>query len=80
MNMNCSRYKSSASIKSLATTTLEPWTRVVSEATLNVAFVESDSMAMTNYIPTAETSTKSAIYVIEEIQGDNSNIMWIMIL
>lgn len=79
MNMNCSLDPNFGSMKSLATTTLEPWTRAVSRAILSVASAGSDSTGMMSCMLIAEISTKSAIFAIGGILEGSSSIMWTMI-
>ena len=65
-------------MKSLAMTTLEPLTKVVSKDIQNVGFVENGSMVMTSYTPTAETSMRSVISAIGGTMEGSNNITSIM--
>lgn len=77
--MSCSQYKNFENMKSSATIIQVLSTKVVSKDIRNVDFVENDFTGMMNCTHTAETSMRSAISVIGEITGENSNTMSITI-
>ena len=60
MNMSFSRSANSESTRDLAMIIQGQLTKVVSRAIQSVAFVENDSMAMTNYMFTAERNMRNA--------------------
>lgn len=67
-------------MRSSVTIILELLIRVASWVILNVAFVANAFTETMSYIHTAGTSTKNVTYVIAEIKGDSSSIIWTTIL
>ena len=75
-SMSCSQCRDYENMKSLATITQALSIKVDSRVIRNVGSVGRGFMAMMSSMPTAGTSMKGAISVIEGIKADSNSILW----